>query len=69
MIRYHEVALKKGNRSYFVRLLKQNLTSSVSDLGLNEIRRLQACLLLTLDDNVDKEEIRRRIAAVFGVAN
>jgi thiamine biosynthesis protein ThiI len=63
------VALKKGNRSYFVGLLKKNLASSVSDLGLKEIRRLQACLLLVLDDNVDKEEIRRRIAAVFGVAN
>lgn len=63
------MALKKGNRSYFVGLLKKNLTSSVSDLGLKEIRRLQACLLLVLDDNVDKKEIRRRIAAVFGVAN
>ena len=69
LIRYHEVALKKGNRSYFVGLLKKNLTSSVSDLGLKEIRRLQACLLMLLDDNVDQEEIRRRIATVFGVAN
>lgn len=69
LIRYHEVALKKGNRPYFVELLKKNLTSSVRDLGLKEVRKLQARLLLLLSDNVDKEEVRRRVAAVFGVAN
>ena len=69
LIRYHEVALKKGNRPYFVELLKKNLTSSVRDLGLKEVRKLQARLLLLLSNNVDKEEVRRRVAAVFGVAN
>ena len=69
LIRYHEVALKKGNRPYFVELLKRNLTSSVRGLGLKEVRKLQARLLLLLSDNVDKEEVRRRVAAVFGVAN
>ena len=69
LIRYHEVALKKGNRPYFVELLKKNLTSSVRDLGLKEVRKLQARLLLLLSDNVDKEEVRRRVVAVFGVAN
>jgi thiamine biosynthesis protein ThiI len=69
MIRYHEVALKKGNRPYFVELLKKNLTSSVRGLDLKEIRKLQARLLLLLSDNVDKEEVRRRVASVFGVAN
>ncbi len=69
LIRYHEVALKKGNRPYFIELLKKNLTSSVRGLGLKEVRKLQARLLLLLSDNVDKEEVRRRVAAVFGVAN
>ena len=69
LIRYHEVALKKGNRPYFVKLLKKNLTSSVRGLGLKEVRKLQARLLLLLSNNVDKEEVRRRVAAVFGVAN
>ena len=69
LIRYHEVALKKGNRPYFVELLKKNLTSSVRGLGLKEVRKLQARLLLLLSNNVDKEEVRRRVAAVFGVAN
>ena len=69
LIRYHEVALKKGNRPYFVELLKRNLSSSVGGLGLKEVRKLQARLLLVLNDNVDKEEIRHRVSAVFGVAN
>ncbi|MEE8074815.1 MAG: tRNA uracil 4-sulfurtransferase ThiI [Candidatus Binatia bacterium] len=69
LIRYHEVALKKGNRPYFIELLKKNLISSVRDLGLKEVRKLQARLLLLLSDNVDKEEVRRRVVAVFGVAN
>ncbi|MFQ5851402.1 MAG: tRNA uracil 4-sulfurtransferase ThiI [Candidatus Binatia bacterium] len=68
LIRYHEVALKKGNRPYFVELLKKNLSSSVDGLGLKEIRRLPGRLLLVFD-NADKEEIRHRVASVFGVAN
>src|SRR3989338_4044241 len=69
LVRYHEVALKKGNRPYFVELLKRNLASSVRDLGFEEIKSLPGRLLLRLGDGADHEEIRRRIAWVFGVAN
>ena len=69
LIRYHEIALKKGNRHYFVELLKKNLLSSVADLGPKEIHSLPARLLLRLGENVNQEEIARRLAAVFGVAN
>ena len=33
LIRYHEIALKKGNRAYFTELLKRNLLAAVKDLG------------------------------------
>lgn len=69
LVRYHEVALKKGNRPYFVELLKRNLASSVSDLGLMEIRVLSGRLLMLFSDGTDREEVGRRIQAVFGVAN
>ena len=69
LVRYHEVALKKGNRRYFVELLKKNLLSSVADLGPKEIHSLSARLLLRLGENTNREEIARRLAAVFGVAN
>ena len=69
LIRYHEIALKKGNRAYFTELLKRNILAAVKDLGAKEIRSLPARLLLTFKNQVPSETIRQRISAVFGVAN
>lgn len=69
LVRYHEVALKRGNRPYFVRLLRQNLATSVRDLGLVEIKHLPARLLLLFEEAANLQEVRRRIQGVFGVAN
>jgi thiamine biosynthesis protein ThiI len=69
LIRYHEIALKKGNRAYFTELLKRNLLAAVKDLGAKEIRSLPARLLLTFKNKVDPELAIKRIGAVFGVAN
>jgi thiamine biosynthesis protein ThiI len=69
LIRYHEIALKKGNRAYFTELLKRNILTAVKDLGAKEIRSLPARLLLTFKNEVAPETINQRIGAVFGVAN
>jgi thiamine biosynthesis protein ThiI len=69
LIRYHELALKKGNRAYFTELLKRNLLAAVKDLGAKEIRSLPARLLLTFKNKVDPELAIKRIGAVFGIAN
>lgn len=69
LVRYHEVALKRGNRPYFVEMLKRNLASSVSGLALKEIKSLPGRLLLRFGEGEEREEIRRRIERVFGVAN
>jgi len=69
LIRYHEIALKKGNRPYFTELLKRNLVSAVKDLGVKEIRSLPARLLLSFKNDIEPELLTRRIATVFGVAN
>jgi thiamine biosynthesis protein ThiI len=69
LIRYHEIALKKGNRPYFTELLKRNLLNVVNDLGVKEIRSLPARLLLTFKNNVDPALAVERIGRVFGVAN
>jgi tRNA uracil 4-sulfurtransferase len=69
LIRYHEIALKKGNRRYFIELLKRNLISAVKDLGIKEIRSLPARLLLTFKADYDSEVLIERIRSVFGVAN
>jgi thiamine biosynthesis protein ThiI len=69
LIRYHEIALKKGNRPYFTELLKRNLATAVKDLGVKEIRNLPARLLLTFENNIDQPTVINRIRSVFGVAN
>ncbi len=69
LVRYHEVALKRGNRSYFVELLRKNLASVVGGLGIREVKALPGRLLMNFKGEVDHEEVRRRVATVFGVAN
>ena len=69
LIRYHEIALKKGNRRYFVELLRRNLLAAVKDLGIKEIRNLPARLLMTFKSGYDPETVIARIKPVFGVAN
>ena len=69
LVRYHEIALKKGNRAYFTELLKRNLLAAVRDLGAKEIRSLPARLLLTFKNDVPPATLIERISTVFGVAN
>ena len=69
LVRYHEIALKKGNRAYFTELLKRNLLAVVKDLGAKEIRSLPARLLLTFKNEVPAATLIERLGAVFGVAN
>jgi thiamine biosynthesis protein ThiI len=69
LIRYHEIALKKGNRPYFTELLKRNILAAVKDLGAKEIRSLPARLLLTFKNDVAAATVNQRVSAVFGVAN
>ena len=69
LVRYHEIALKKGNRAYFTELLKRNLLAAVKDLGAKEIRSLPARLLLTFKNDVPVATLIERMSTVFGVAN
>jgi thiamine biosynthesis protein ThiI len=69
LVRYHEIALKKGNRAYFTELLKRNLLAVAKDLGAKELRSLPARLLLTFKNDVPAAVLIERIGTVFGVAN
>jgi tRNA uracil 4-sulfurtransferase len=69
LVRYHEIALKRGNRSYFIEHLKKNMGAALKGLGLKEIKSLSARLLLVFNHDVSPEEIRSRLSAVFGIAN
>jgi thiamine biosynthesis protein ThiI len=69
LIRYHEIALKKGNRRYFTELLKRNLLAAVKDFGPKEIRSLPARILVTFKNHPASADLIERISSVFGVAN
>lgn len=69
LVRYHEIALKRNNRPYFMSLLRKNLAAAAGDLGLKGIKSLPGRLLLSFDERSNLKEIRRRIEKVFGVAN
>lgn len=69
LIRYHEIALKKGNRAYFTDLLKKNLLAAVKDLGAKEVQSLPARLLFTFNTDIPAETVSERVRKVFGIAN
>ena len=69
LIRYHEIALKKGNRRYFTELLKRNILAAVKDFGPKEIRSLPARISVTFKNHPASADLIERISAVFGVAN
>ena len=69
LVRYHEIALKRGNRAYFVEHLKKNISTALRGLGLKEIRNASSRLLLNFNHDVPAEEVTGRLAGVFGIAN
>ena len=69
LVRYHEIALKKGNRAWFVEHLKRNLSTALRGMGLKEIRNASGRLLLNFNHDVPPEEVTDRLGRVFGVAN
>jgi len=69
LVRYHEIALKRGNRSYFIEHLKRNIRAALKGLGLKEIRNVSSRLLLVFNHEVSSDEVATRLKAVFGIAN
>jgi thiamine biosynthesis protein ThiI len=69
LARYHEIALKGGNRGFFVERLAVNLRRACADLGGARVRSLPGRLQIQLPDDVPWEVARARLSAVFGVAN
>jgi len=67
--RYHEVALKGGNRWRFVDQIKHNLRAIFGDCELGRARSLGSRLLIELPDAVPDEIVRERAALVFGLQN
>jgi thiamine biosynthesis protein ThiI len=69
VVRYHEIALKGGNRQRFVARLVSNLREATAGLGVRGAQSLPGRIVLWLATDAAEDEIRTRIARTFGVAN
>lgn len=69
IVRYHEIALKGGNRAFFVEKLVDNLRRACADLGGVRVRPLAGRIALEAEPGVPEPELLERVSTVFGVAN
>ncbi len=69
IVHYQEIALKGRNRSWFVERLVRNLRDATSDLGVVRVRALMGRIELTMGPTVVWDEVRERVARIFGIAN
>jgi tRNA uracil 4-sulfurtransferase len=69
VVRYHEIALKGGNRHRFVSRLVSNLRAATAGLGVTRAQSLPGRVVLWLAEGADLDEICARTAMTFGIAN
>lgn len=69
IVHYQEIALKGKNRPWFVSRLVRNLREATRDLDVTAVRPLMGRLEIVLGPAARWEEVRERVARVFGVAN
>jgi thiamine biosynthesis protein ThiI len=69
VVRYHEIALKGGNRPFFVGKLAFNLRRATSDLPGVVVRSIESRLAVEAPDALRWDTLKERIGSVFGVAN
>ena len=67
LIRYGELSLKGRNRNHFVRRLKTNIETALSDLKNFEIISERDRMFLYADGKDDMEEAIKRLPFVFGI--
>ena len=68
LVHYHEIALKGGNRRFFVAKLADNLREATSDLGA-KVHVLAGRLVVEAAEGVAWDLLKERIGTCFGVAN
>jgi thiamine biosynthesis protein ThiI len=69
IIHYGEIALKGKNRPWFVARLVRNIREATRDLDIAELRVLMGRIELVLGPGVTWEQVRDRMALVFGIGN
>ena len=66
---YHEIGLKKGNRSFFEKRLLQNIHRALSGLPFKEARRISGRLIVELLPESPLKEIGEQLQKVFGIVS
>ncbi|MFQ5912736.1 MAG: tRNA uracil 4-sulfurtransferase ThiI [Nitrospinota bacterium] len=69
VVHYHEIALKKGNRPFYIESLARNLRRATSDLDVRLVRKVSGRIVLELGDEDAWDAVRERLAQTFGIAN
>ncbi len=68
LVHYHEIALKGGNRPFFVAKLADSLRTATSDLGA-KVHVLAGRMLVEAPDATPWERLAERLSRCLGVAN
>ncbi len=69
LVHYGEIALKRGNRPFFVRRLRENIEAAAGPLGVGAVVEKMGRLVLRLQPGAASAEIAARLARTFGVVN
>lgn len=69
VVRYHEIALKGGNRQRFVQRLIANLRDATIGLGVRSADSLPGRIVIRLAPEAPVDLVCERVAHTFGVAN
>lgn len=69
LIHYHEINLKKKNRSWFETRLFEHVQALLQDVPHEGVKRFASRMLVVLSPDSPVEEIRRRLSRAFGIAN
>jgi tRNA uracil 4-sulfurtransferase len=69
VIHYKELALKGKNRPWFIQLLVRNLKTALAGLHVASVRSVMGRIELELRPDTPWEEVRERLARIFGIAN
>jgi tRNA uracil 4-sulfurtransferase len=69
VVHYKELALKGKNRPWFIQMLIRNLKGALAGLHIRAFRSIMGRIEIEMGPETEWEEVRARIARVFGIAN
>lgn len=69
IVRFAEIALKRGNKEWFMRVLRENVERALAGLPVSRVTIRPNRCFVHLDDIRAWPEVRQRLGWVFGISN